>query len=55
MEGGKINMDFKLLKEKGGKNEVQLNIRLIKKKRMKAVFLSKDGNAAFVLLVELVK
>ncbi len=26
-------MDFKLLKEKGGKNEVQLNIRLIKKKR----------------------
>lgn len=26
-------MDFKLLKEKGGKNEVQLNIKLTKEKR----------------------
>lgn len=33
MEGGKINMDFKLLKERGGKNEMQLNIKLTKEKR----------------------
>ena len=28
-----MNMDFKLLKEKGGKNEMQLNIKLTKEKR----------------------
>ena len=30
-----MNMDFKLLKEKGGKNEVQLNIKLTKEKKKK--------------------
>ena len=44
-------MDFKLLKEKGGKNEMQLNIKLTKKKRN---CKNKNGVTLIALVVTIV-
>ena len=51
MGGGKMNMDFKLLKEKGGKSEVKLNIKLTKEKRN---YQNQNGITLIALVVTIV-